>query len=104
MRAVANRYVGLGAALGVPQSALEAMTSLDPKDYLYPQPSAAQQQAALQQLTNQGSMPPGHAAMGSSFGGQGGGYKSGFHPNSAGDPSYTGELFIPAAFKGLLLD
>lgn len=31
-----NKYAGLGAYLGVPQSALESVTSLDPKDYLYP--------------------------------------------------------------------
>lgn len=32
-----NQYAGLGASLGVPQSALESVTSLDPKDYMYPQ-------------------------------------------------------------------
>ena len=31
-----GNYAGLGAALGVPQSALESVTSLDPKDYQYP--------------------------------------------------------------------
>jgi hypothetical protein len=31
-----NKYAGLGASLGVPQSALESVTSLDPRDYLYP--------------------------------------------------------------------
>lgn len=29
-------YAGLGSSLGVPQSALESVTSLDPKDYMYP--------------------------------------------------------------------
>ena len=55
MRCIATKnraapYVGLGAALGVPQSALEAVTSLDPRDYRYGQPSAAQQHDAMQQL------------------------------------------------------
>jgi hypothetical protein len=31
-----NIYAGLGASLGVPQSALESITSFDPKDYVYP--------------------------------------------------------------------
>lgn len=31
-----NMYAGLGASIGVPQSALESVTSLDPKDYVYP--------------------------------------------------------------------
>jgi hypothetical protein len=31
-----SKYAGLGASLGVPQSALESVTSLDPKDYIYP--------------------------------------------------------------------
>lgn len=31
-----NVYAGLGASLGVPQSALESVTSFDPKDYVYP--------------------------------------------------------------------
>lgn len=31
-----SKYAGLGASLGVPQSALESVTSLDPKDYMYP--------------------------------------------------------------------
>ncbi|KAI8101018.1 hypothetical protein M9434_005398 [Picochlorum sp. BPE23] len=31
-----NIYAGLGSSLGVPQSALESVTSLDPKDYMYP--------------------------------------------------------------------
>jgi hypothetical protein len=45
-------YSGLGGHLlpPVPSSHLEAVTSLDPKDYVYGQPSPAQQQAALQKL------------------------------------------------------
>lgn len=49
-----NSYVGLGAGLGVPQSALEAVTSLDPKDYQYPTPSLAQRRTAMKQLEHAG--------------------------------------------------
>jgi hypothetical protein len=50
LRLVTSRCVGSGSALNMPQSALEAITSLDPKDYEYPKPSPAQQQAALAQF------------------------------------------------------
>lgn len=50
LRLVTSRCVGSGSALSMPQSALEAITSLDPKDYEYPKPSPAQQQAALAQF------------------------------------------------------
>jgi len=69
MRTAGNRYMGLGAGLGVPQSALEAVTSLDPNDYLYPQPSAAQQKAALQQLSSLGSIWMNKGSGGNAFGG-----------------------------------
>lgn len=50
------RYAGLGAAIGVPSSKLEAVTSMDPKDYVYCIPSLAQQNAAWEGLHADGTM------------------------------------------------
>lgn len=49
------RYAGLGASLGVPQSALESVTSLDPKDYVYPNLDSDFMFTSEGQLGNKGS-------------------------------------------------
>ena len=49
------REAGLGASLGVPQSALESVTSLDPKDYVYPNLDSDFMITCEGQLGNKGS-------------------------------------------------